>query len=321
MTERYFTDTELKGLSRTPRQELEAALRRDPAAATETAVSIARSYKDQIGGSQAWIATVLSYMGERSGKEGIVDLVGSTSRLFQALAGSGVPLTPDVVAEDAVAGSSALVTEIAARASSGDTGGALAAFDAFEAACRVVQDVYRDWLTALLTSVYRRDGPDELESVHRYCAERTLLPWMSVDIRNSPAKRLVRWVRMLKGHFSGVEVTEDDEKFTLLQNPCGTCSRQVLQGRYQPPVDLAVVEEIHTVTWGRGTTPVYRTHVPVWHVAMARERLGVPWPVNQCPKGLGSGPCPTLLFKDPLNPRANAFVPGVEGDYEISASP
>jgi hypothetical protein len=56
-------------------------------------------------------------------------------------------------------------------------------------------------------------------------------------------------------------------------------------------------------------------------VAMARERLGVPWPVNRCPAGLGTGPCETLLFKDPLDTRANTFVPGAGGDQQSVATP
>lgn len=314
MAKRYFSDDELATLSRTPREDLENALHQEPAAVADTATSIARSYKDQIGGSRDWVGSIFTCVGERGGSKALADLVATTPRVFQALGASEVAIEGNSLPEDVVADSAGMVGQVVDRASSGDTEGALSAFDSYEESCRVVQDEYRDWLTALLSSVYRRSGPDELESVHRYCAEHTLLPWMSVDIRNNPAKRLVRWVRMFKGHFSGIQVSEDDEKFTLLQNPCGTCSRQILDGRYEPPFNLAVVEEAHTVTWGRGTTPMYRTHVPVWHVAMARERLGVPWPVNQCPRGLSSGPCPTLLFKDPLNPRANALVPDIGAD-------
>jgi hypothetical protein len=48
--------------------------------------------------------------------------------------------------------------------------------------------------------------------------------------------------------------------------------------------------------------------VPVWHVSLAREVVGVPWPVNQCPAGLGTGPCKVLLYKDPFDPRADEQV-------------
>ena len=122
-------------------------------------------------------------------------------------------------------------------------------------------------------------------------------------------RRLPTWVRMLQGHWSDLRITEDDEKITITQDPCGTCSRQIEQGRYDGDLELAVVDEVADATWHRGATPIYRVHVPVWHVVLAGERTGVPWPVNQCPAGLGTGPCPVLLYKDPFDPRAHAAVP------------
>jgi len=314
VAERYFTPEELLALSRTPREEVEACLRERPDAVTEIVASVTRSYRDQFGGSRDWIAAVLAFVHDRHGEEGLALATAATSRVIHALAAEGALAVrgdgPARAAEDIAGDTEAAVALVAGRAATGDLDGALAAYDAFEDACRVVHDTYRDVLSALLSTVYGEWGPDELEALHRYCGEQTLLPWMLVDIAKPPEKRLVRWARMLKGHFSKLEIREDDEKFVLVQHPCGTCARQVIGGRYAPPVGLAVVEEAHRVTWGRGTTPVYRTHVPVWHVQMARERLGVPWPVNRCPAGLGSGPCETLLYKDPYDTRANAFVPG-----------
>ncbi len=323
MAERYFTPEELRALSRTPREEVEACLIERPDAVTDVVSSVTRSYRDQFGGSRAWIAAVLAFVHDRHGEEGLALATAATSRLVHALAEQGALAAPAAhaarAAEDVAGDTESAVAQVAGRAASGDLAGALAAYDAFEGACRVVHDTYRDVLSALLSTVYREWGPDELEALHRYCAEQTLLPWMPVDIAKPPDKRLVRWARMLKGHFSRLEITEDDEKFVLVQDPCGTCARQVIDSRYAPPVGLAVVEEAHPVTWGRGTTPVYRTHVPVWHVQMARERLGVPWPVNRCPAGLGSGPCETLLYKDPYDARANASVPGPTGDWRAGS--
>jgi hypothetical protein len=305
MTDRFFTESELTMLCRPPRQELVGCLDAEGEVGVAMA-SIARSYRDQIGGVRSWVGHVFAYFGDRHGQEGLSRAVADTSRFYSALAkvNGGLPN-----AEGATDDVDAVVDRVTDLAGMGDRDAALAAFGTFETGCRVLQDRYCDWLSSLLSEVYRTWGSDELEAVHRYCAERTLLPWMTVDIRNAPEKRLVRWVRMLKGHFSGLRVREDDEKFVIVQDPCGTCTRQILDGRYDPPVNLAVVEEPHVVTWGRGSTPIYRTHVPVWHVAMARERLGVPWPVNRCPAGLGTGPCETLLYKDPLDPRANSQVP------------
>jgi hypothetical protein len=109
---------------------------------------------------------------------------------------------------------------------------------------------------------------------------------------------------MLHGHFTRFTLQEDESKFTIVQDPCGSCTRQILQGRYEPPVSLAVVKERHLVTQGRGDTPVYRAHIPVMHQSLPRDQLGVPWPVNLCPPGMGTGPCRILLYKDPRDPAA-----------------
>jgi hypothetical protein len=58
---------------------------------------------------------------------------------------------------------------------------------------------------------------------------------------------------------------------------------------------------------------VYRTHIPVMHVLLPRERIGVPWPLPMCPAGAGTGPCPSHIFKDPLDPRANEVCDGPGG--------
>jgi hypothetical protein len=155
-------------------------------------------------------------------------------------------------------------------------------------------DVLRDRISAVLAHVYGTWGVDGLEAALAHAAERTLLTWMPVDVQRPPEKRLVSWVRLLRGHGSELSIAEEDDRFVITQDPCGSCTRQVLDGRYD---ELPVVEE-----WGGPT--IYRSHVRVMHQALPRERLGVPWPVNVCPPGLGTGPCTILLYKDPLDPAA-----------------
>jgi hypothetical protein len=39
----------------------------------------------------------------------------------------------------------------------------------------------------------------------------------------------------------------------------------------------------------------------------------VPWPLPMCPAGAGTGPCPSHIFKDPLDPRGNEVCDGPGG--------
>jgi hypothetical protein len=297
---RLFSDDELRSLERPPRRQFaDAVATGDLDEVRRVAASLERSFIGTVIGTQRWIGHTFAYASTEGPSSLVHDLVDATHRCHA--------VHPEPVPYRDTAES--CVDEIVALVAAGDQDAAIARFDEMDETWRAQQDFARDWLSVLLSAVYRSYGLPELERALRYAAERTLFEWMPVDMAREPARRLPTWVRMLQGHWSDLRVEEDDEKFTLTQDPCGTCSRQITQGRYDSPLDLAIVDEVASATWHRGATPVYRLHVPVWHVDLASERVGVPWPVNQCPAGLGTGPCRVLLYKDPLDARAAAEVP------------
>jgi hypothetical protein len=298
---RLFTDEQLAALSRTPHEQVRDAIASGDAAAIRTLVAtLERSFVGTVDGTRNWVTHTIAFIARERPAEELVRLVDASQQFFSVYPD---PTGSSADVDESVAG---LIADLAER---GDNDAALARFDAMELRWTRLQDLYRDWLSTLLSKIYREMGIDELEAVLRDSAERTIFGWMPTDRARAPEKRLPSWARMLQGHFSVLRISEDDEKFTLTQDPCGTCSRQIEQGRYGSPVDLAVVRERHATTWFRGDTPIYRAHVPLWHIALAGELVGVPWPVNRCPAGLGTGPCDVLLYKDPDDRRASAEVP------------
>ena len=115
-----------------------------------------------------------------------------------------------------------------------------------------------------------------------------------------------RWAGMLLGNFAQIRIDEDEEKFAIHQERCGSCGRQLEQGCYGAEPRFAVVREAHPIAFNRGDVPVYRTHVAVMHYMLPIERTGVPWPVVECPPGQAPGPCRLLIYKDPARtPRAH----------------
>jgi hypothetical protein len=298
---RLFSDEVLAALERSPHRQVEDAIATgNPSDVLTVATALERSFVGTVEGTRNWIGHTFGFAAQSGEAQLASSLVGATEHFFS--------VSPDPIATRRSRESSVapLIAQLAER-----NGGELALrrFDAMEERWRREQDALRDWLSVLLTCIYRDYGIDVLERALRYTAERTLFDWMPTDMARAPEKRLPSWVRMLQGHFSSLRIEEDDEKFSLVQDPCGTCTRQIQQGRYSGPLDLAVIEEQHATTWHRGDTPIYRSHVPLWHITLAGELVGVPWPVNQCPAGLGTGPCRVLLFKDPLDPSAKDHVP------------
>ncbi len=299
---RLFSDGELEDLARPPDRQLARRLQSHPAEDVGAwAASVERYWQAAVTGYHDWIAETEAYLLGRHGASALSSLVPVTGRLL------AVHPDRDVAGAAMEESASSVPEALAADAAAGDVEGAMARFEHWRSERCRLHDLYRDWLSALLSHVYRVYGIEELDSALRYAGERTLLRWMPSDVARPPEKRLVSWARMLHGHFTPFTIAEDESKFTFLQDPCGSCSRQILQGRYQAPVCLAIVKERHEMTWGRGDTPVYRAHVPVMHQSMSRERLGVPWPVNLCPPGMSTDPCRILLYKDPRDPEAGEW--------------
>jgi len=179
---------------------------------------------------------------------------------------------------------------------------------------RAEHDRGLDAVCALLTHVYRAHGIDVLEHSIRTVGDGTLLAWMPRDIERSPEDRIRVWAAMLHGNFAEFTITEDDERFVITQDPCGSCGRQLECRAFPGPFDHATVSEPHPITFDRGDVPIYRTHVAVMHFLMPGERIGVPWPVVACPRGSVAGPCRITLYKDPHNPAARHDAEALRGD-------
>ena len=169
-------------------------------------------------------------------------------------------------------------------------------------------------MSSLLSHVYHEYGVDTLNQCLRYSSEKGWMPWMMEDITHDAKTRLQDWTRLLAvGNFATFLITEDDEKFVITQNPCGSCGRQQQDGRYDPPWHLAVIKEPHPITFTRGNVTAYRTHIAVMHTIMPIERIGAPWPVIQCPR-TKADKCQILLYKNPRQaaPEHYAMV-GMQG--------
>jgi hypothetical protein len=301
MTDLLFSDDQLAALGRSPWLVVPEALEaRRFEEAEQVVAGLEAGCRGQLDRYTGWLSSIFEFFAQEWGRDGEIVAIRATRAFFAT--------SPDVAAVDADDPAPAAAAIVAAATSQG-SGAARDLFEELVARWRRSIDLHRDWISALLSAVYRREGPDRLEAVLRYCGDRGLVAAIEQHVQRSPQDRLVDFVRLLHGHFAELTLSEDSQKFTITQDLCGTCSRQILDGRFGPPLNLAVVAERHAVTWGRGNTTIYRSHVPIWHVEMAREQLGVPWPVNQCPDGLDAGVCRILLYKDPYDPAAEAQIP------------
>ncbi len=289
---RLFSDAELEELARPPRAQFEAATAHSPEATREAVERLAGRHLRFNQGYAPWLAALRDFLQARHGPEGLEAADAAAESLREAHPAASTNAADETQVET-------LARRAAERVRAGEAAEALALWDALARELLAHHDAQRDRVSLYLSHLYRLYGVDELEACHRFCAERTLLQWMPRDLQRDPAARLRTWANMLLGNFSQLSIQEDEEKFSLLQSPCGTCSRQIEAGGQQPPLNLALVEERGPLGFGEGGVPVYRSHVAVFHYLLPMEQIGVPWPVISCPRGQGTGTCRMLLYKDP----------------------
>jgi hypothetical protein len=288
-----LTRDELDALARPPVEQLAAVVASgDVDASVATFLRLEGAYREFITGFHAFTAAIREHVLGRGGPAALAALDAA------ALRGALVDAArhgADAAMLDATRGPDGSAERFRERLEAAGAVGAMEVFDEVENALRRLHDVAVGQVAAALSHVYRTDGVDELEACLRHCGDRTLLAWMPRE-RTRPLDRRVRqWASMMLANFATIRVDRTDDGFVITQDPCGTCSRQVLAGAYEGPDAYAVVEEPHAVTWQRGGVPVYRTHVAVMHDLMPRERTGAPWPEITCPAGAGAGPCRIVL--------------------------
>jgi len=296
---RLLSDDELAELALSSHDQL-AAVFDDPAGdPARTVRSLHRGHQASVTGLETWSATVVDFL---AGRGGVAAVTAAMAALTPVLVEGrqGPSGDPDVEA-------------VVRLAATGDRAATLAAWDELVAVLRFRHDVLLDVVCVLLSHVYRTEGVDALHESLRYTGEHMLLSWMPQDVAQPPEVRVRNWSKMTKGNFATITVAEEDDRFVITQDPCGTCGRQILDRGYPGPLDLAVVDDDDPLTRGGGGTPVYRTHVPVLHTELPREQRGTPWPVIRCPGGLQAAPCRIVLFKDPDEPRAAALVDDPDG--------
>lgn len=282
---RLLTDEELRDLERAPRERVRHALESGDRAEAKAVVSRAtRAWQRGIDGFRAWIDHTVTFLAAAHGTD-------AAERSRDVVADAHARRVPWTTETSDPASDDPLLVELCTT----------------ENRLRAEHDAWLDAVCALLSHVYRTYGVDELEASIRDAGDRTLLAWMPRDIAQAPEDRIRTWTGMLQGNFATIRVEEDDEKFVITQDPCGSCGRQIASRGFPGSLDLAMVTEVHPITFDRGDVHVYRTHVAVMHFLMPRERLGVPWPVVACPPGDGVGPCRISLYKNPLDPSARGF--------------
>lgn len=294
MAERMFTQAELDALCRPPRAQFEEVLASgDKVAAQAKYAALEEAFLLFHEIYHRWVALEQAFIFEQWGHEGLYKAVSINPIALHAMR---LEMTPDELLQ----GSKSAQDEMRRLIEAGEVEAVLLRYDALERGFRNVHDLYREWLSLLLSHVYREYGIDALEQCLRHSSDARWMPWMLEEVKTDARTRIVNWAALMLANFASFRLEEDDEKFTIYQDPCGSCGRQIRQGCHAPPLDLAIVKEKHPITFNAGNVTVYQAHLAVMHTIMPIERIGAPWPAIRCPAGASGGPCRIILYKNPL---------------------
>jgi hypothetical protein len=100
-------------------------------------------------------------------------------------------------------------------------------------------------------------------------------------------------------HPAAFTITEDDEKFTFVMNPCGSGQRLVRRGRYEGPNAFGLTTTAHDWSYGREGFPLYCTHCSFMNELLPIRWIGYPLYPSEPPGDFDHDPCVWFWYKDP----------------------
>jgi hypothetical protein len=176
-------------------------------------------------------------------------------------------------------------------------------------ALREVHDVQAEWCWALLTLLRDRLGEDRMDEVLRVTEEDWVTARYAALAELSPHELFELTIEGMRGHLTGpgrvgaIDVVEDDEKFVLSFDPCGSGGR-MRRGdpeRGQPPAAerpelFGATERAHDWSWQRKDVCIYCAHCAVVNEILPIERLGKPMRVTDNPVNPGDS-CRWTIYK------------------------
>ena len=159
-----------------------------------------------------------------------------------------------------------------------------------------MHDLYRDWVTHLLTFIGERYGDDVLaeamqETVSGY-TQRLAQHYADKDTQSKIAILLAGF----RGHLQPFDIEEDDEKLTITPRPCGSGGRLIQDGGYRPPCSFLKIKRPQPMTFNRSDFPVYCAHCHFQNIspiATGKEPLFFTEP-SEDP---GNLPCRIFIYK------------------------
>lgn len=159
-----------------------------------------------------------------------------------------------------------------------------------------MHDLYRDWITALLTYIGKYYGDTDLHSAFMETYSEMTMRLGKRYANKTKRQKIQMLIAGLRGHLQPLKIEEDDEKITITGIPCGSGGRLVLDGYYDPPINFLKIQKRRPMTFDRLDFPVYCCHCYFQNI-IPTEPGGEPLMITEPAKIIGKEFCRMYVYK------------------------
>jgi len=138
---------------------------------------------------------------------------------------------------------------------------------------RRIHDPMIRFMADVFAWVLAQSGPSGLVDFHVETASQQRAGFEKWE--HLPADEFARVTAfLLRQHLGEIDLSEDSEKYTIHQSPCGSGGQLQLNGAYTGRDALPVVQTPGPLTFGETRMPVYCTHCAIWNGSVTLRWFG-----------------------------------------------
>jgi hypothetical protein len=158
----------------------------------------------------------------------------------------------------------------------------------------------RDWVTGMLSFIYRRYGIDAAhQAVIKGYEEQTAKTMFDAVAQQNLREQVEGLAAGFRQHAMQFRIVEDADKFVFVTEPCGSGGRLLDEGAYASPKNFALIKEKHEATFYLENFPVYCMHCPSTNIQVFNRGGPYYLMVDGELMTVPDGNCDFYIFKNP----------------------
>ncbi len=165
---------------------------------------------------------------------------------------------------------------------------------------QIGHDGYLEWVTGLMGYIYREYGDQALYDAMWKSFGDMFKPMLEAHTRDELDihQKVEMAATMIRSHAQPMKVVEDDEKITLMMQPCGSGGRLMIENKYEPSGFLSKIKKAQPMTFARPDFPSYCVHCAIGEM-LAIAFTGLPLFAIEPGGEIGKQDCEFRVYKNP----------------------